>query len=551
MMSMALVEEDVQLLRQRFSQLPEPVFNECLRTNPTNLDQCMSQLYQQSLVAAQPYPMCGASAGMDPAHRHQQPIDTGSDTNSLVSTQNSDGWVRVDWPTTMHPGGDTTVNHPHPSNRTPEAAEPSSGWQGYRQLYHYPPPVQVSKLSVNLRGEGRNPSSNTAQAQSLDTSPVRTYGRGSGNTTPGTPDSSGLDRSISLHGVSPPMDRSPSPSINPFFPGPPINDYALRASQSNGRLDFQEGRSSPGVAYLAQNSASSRPSHGMLTTSPSTLAPAAYNSNSVGVLPTAAVVQPNVVSSHPVAPHQLNNPSPDVRRRTPTHPTDSVRWADPASQRHPDMYSATPAGPGSSAQMLGHTSYATTSPPPHQRTAPQAMESPEGRKRMGSQDEAAYNQALIMHQRARKDRLGRDLSQEQRKLELLRGEIGTMEQDLNNKRTQNKATLISHDQLNKLREEKRQLQIDIECMNNEIEQFKKQAVISIGNQRVHFYENMGTTGRNDPIPPAPIASGQAFDVQPLFSDPDEGQQWSCTHCTFLNHPFLDKCECCEMPRDNP
>lgn len=39
-------------------------------------------------------------------------------------------------------------------------------------------------------------------------------------------------------------------------------------------------------------------------------------------------------------------------------------------------------------------------------------------------------------------------------------------------------------------------------------------------------------------------------ITPLVIDPDEGQQWACTHCTFLNHPFLDKCECCEMPRDS-
>eukprot|EP00095_Tigriopus_kingsejongensis_P008247 snap_masked-scaffold230_size244653-processed-gene-1.1 protein:Tk08247 transcript:snap_masked-scaffold230_size244653-processed-gene-1.1-mRNA-1 annotation:"mitogen-activated protein kinase kinase kinase 7-interacting protein 2" len=28
----------------------------------------------------------------------------------------------------------------------------------------------------------------------------------------------------------------------------------------------------------------------------------------------------------------------------------------------------------------------------------------------------------------------------------------------------------------------------------------------------------------------------------------EGPQWSCSECTFLNHPALDRCEECEMPR---
>lgn len=32
-----------------------------------------------------------------------------------------------------------------------------------------------------------------------------------------------------------------------------------------------------------------------------------------------------------------------------------------------------------------------------------------------------------------------------------------------------------------------------------------------------------------------------------FQD-NEGPKWNCHLCTFLNHPDLDKCEQCEMPR---
>jgi len=31
----------------------------------------------------------------------------------------------------------------------------------------------------------------------------------------------------------------------------------------------------------------------------------------------------------------------------------------------------------------------------------------------------------------------------------------------------------------------------------------------------------------------------------------EGPQWGCSECTFLNHPALDRCEECEMPRLPP
>lgn len=32
------------------------------------------------------------------------------------------------------------------------------------------------------------------------------------------------------------------------------------------------------------------------------------------------------------------------------------------------------------------------------------------------------------------------------------------------------------------------------------------------------------------------------------TEDEEGAQWNCTACTFLNHPALIRCEQCEMPR---
>lgn len=36
--------------------------------------------------------------------------------------------------------------------------------------------------------------------------------------------------------------------------------------------------------------------------------------------------------------------------------------------------------------------------------------------------------------------------------------------------------------------------------------------------------------------------------QQQYSDTVEGPKWNCHMCTFQNHPLLDKCEQCEMPR---
>ena len=53
------------------------------------------------------------------------------------------------------------------------------------------------------------------------------------------------------------------------------------------------------------------------------------------------------------------------------------------------------------------------------------------------------------------------------------------------------------------------------------------------------------------LPPASSVAQQSL-PPPLERhhnpDPQPEQNWRCTACTFENHPFLDKCEICEMPR---
>lgn len=35
---------------------------------------------------------------------------------------------------------------------------------------------------------------------------------------------------------------------------------------------------------------------------------------------------------------------------------------------------------------------------------------------------------------------------------------------------------------------------------------------------------------------------------PNLVDDDNGGEWSCSMCTFLNYPLLNNCEQCDMPR---
>ncbi|CAG2251388.1 MAP3K7IP3 [Mytilus edulis] len=56
-----------------------------------------------------------------------------------------------------------------------------------------------------------------------------------------------------------------------------------------------------------------------------------------------------------------------------------------------------------------------------------------------------------------------------------------------------------------------------------------------------------------PLPPRIHAIPPAPPQQPPTGSGDsdgDGEQWSCSACTLLNHPALNKCECCEMPRIN-
>ncbi|XP_016352879.1 TGF-beta-activated kinase 1 and MAP3K7-binding protein 2-like [Sinocyclocheilus anshuiensis] len=190
--------------------------------------------------------------------------------------------------------------------------------------------------------------------------------------------------------------------------------------------------------------------------------------------------------------------------------------------------------------------------------------------------------ALLVHQRARMERLWHELEQKKRKLEKLKEEVNEMENDLTRRRMQrsNSACQIpSIKEMQQLRCKNRLLQIDIDCLTKEIDLLQTRGPdfnpIAIHN----FYDNLGFLGpvppkppkgptkpgvdldrrgrrisvssklKRDPsLPPVPPAEGSRS--ARLVSEPeeDDGVQWSCTACTFLNHPALNRCEECEFPR---
>ncbi|XP_062833539.1 TGF-beta-activated kinase 1 and MAP3K7-binding protein 2 isoform X1 [Anolis carolinensis] len=175
----------------------------------------------------------------------------------------------------------------------------------------------------------------------------------------------------------------------------------------------------------------------------------------------------------------------------------------------------------------------------------------EARKLSMGSDDAAYTQALLVHQKARMERLQRELEIQKKKLDKLKTEVNEMENNLTRrrlKRSNSASQIPSLEEMQQLRSCNRQLQIDIDCLTKEIDLFQARGPHFNPSAIHNFYDNIGFLG---PVPPKPKADQRSSIKTPKTvpdTEEDEGAQWNCTACTFLNHPALNRCEQCEMPR---
>lgn len=174
---------------------------------------------------------------------------------------------------------------------------------------------------------------------------------------------------------------------------------------------------------------------------------------------------------------------------------------------------------------------------------------PMPRRSSSGSDDYAYTQALLLHQRARMERLMKELLLEQQKLEQLKGDVNNMEYDALQRRFRrvNSTSLIPRpEEMTRLRSQNRQLQIDIDCTLKETDLLQSRGKFDPKAMN-NFYDNI------QPGPVVPPTSGKKEGTQaskrvPQTDEDFEGAQWNCESCTFLNHPALNRCEQCEMPR---
>ncbi|XP_015449867.1 TGF-beta-activated kinase 1 and MAP3K7-binding protein 3 isoform X1 [Pteropus alecto] len=167
-------------------------------------------------------------------------------------------------------------------------------------------------------------------------------------------------------------------------------------------------------------------------------------------------------------------------------------------------------------------------------------------------DDYAYTQALLLHQRARMERLAKQLKHEKEVLERLKAEVNSMEHDLMQRRLRRVSCTTSiptPEEMTRLRSMNRQLQINVDCTLKEVDLLQSRGNFDPKAMN-NFYDNIEP---GPVVPPKPSkkehlpGSRQSPRTHPQDED-YEGAPWNCDSCTFLNHPALNRCEQCEMPR---
>ncbi|KAM6938341.1 TGF-beta-activated kinase 1 and MAP3K7-binding protein 3 isoform 1-T1 [Lycodopsis pacificus] len=172
------------------------------------------------------------------------------------------------------------------------------------------------------------------------------------------------------------------------------------------------------------------------------------------------------------------------------------------------------------------------------------------RRSSSGSDDYAYTQALLLHQRARMERLMKELLMERQKLDHLKSDVNSMEYDALQRRFRrvNSTSLIPRpEEMTRLRSLNRQLQIDIDCTLKETDLLQSRGKFDPKAMN-NFYDNIQP---GPVVPPKPGKKGDKGPKpvpEPPRDEDFEGAQWNCESCTFLNHPALNRCEQCEMPR---
>jgi len=138
------------------------------------------------------------------------------------------------------------------------------------------------------------------------------------------------------------------------------------------------------------------------------------------------------------------------------------------------------------------------------------------------------NQALLTHQMEQMLKLESTVRQEKEVLSSLRQEVCMLEANWETRvlKNRSKQHCISHSELKGLQNDINQLTVECDNMKKKVNHLTIEDPPS----------SVGSPSTSLPPTNSSVTSSS------------EGGSWSCDSCTFHNHPSLDECEMCYMPR---
>ncbi|XP_020726695.2 TGF-beta-activated kinase 1 and MAP3K7-binding protein 3 isoform X2 [Odocoileus virginianus] len=181
-------------------------------------------------------------------------------------------------------------------------------------------------------------------------------------------------------------------------------------------------------------------------------------------------------------------------------------------------------------------------------------------------DDYAYTQALLLHQRARMERLAKQLKLEKEELERLKAEVNGMEHDLMQRRLRKVScttAIPTPEEMTRLRSMNRQLQINVDCTLKEVDLLQSRGNFDPKAMN-NFYDNIEPGPVVPPKPPKKDSSdpctierkarrisvtsrvqedvhdtqAAAADVGPAGRDPGESDMTSLFCWAFLECPRI-------------
>eukprot|EP00092_Neocalanus_flemingeri_P053104 GFUD01062311.1.p1 GENE.GFUD01062311.1~~GFUD01062311.1.p1 ORF type:complete len:252 (+),score=14.06 GFUD01062311.1:182-937(+) len=178
------------------------------------------------------------------------------------------------------------------------------------------------------------------------------------------------------------------------------------------------------------------------------------------------------------------------------------------------------------------------------------------------------NRALLSHQMEQLLKLDKELRQERVDMYAMRSDVQQLENNLKRQeiRVQGHSAKVVHVEV-------KQLEHDIHSLRGLCDNMSKKVTnltggkVPLGETSINFENylsqqshavpdtqdassDMSSVSCSLPNPTQPSSNSNSNSLisTSLSAGSSEEGKWSCSECTFSNHPSLDTCEICEMPR---